>query len=63
MPDPQSINPWLTLGQLRDDLRQARALLRRKPRKSITNDDARALIALERALARIGDGARDDSNA
>jgi hypothetical protein len=48
--------PWTTLGRVRDDLRQARAIA-----DKIDLPIVRQLAAhINRALARIGDGSRSD---
>lgn len=60
--DASSSEPWTTLGYVRDDLRQARAHLRKRAQKFRTNDDAQAAICIERALARIGDGTREEQS-
>lgn len=56
-------DPWLVLGQLRDDLKQARAFLSKaRPPNYRNNNEARALIAINRALERVGDGTREADN-
>jgi hypothetical protein len=54
--DHKQHEPWRTLGQIRDDLRQARAVLSKFKSPACEF----ALEHVNRALARIGDGSRSE---
>lgn len=58
--DHKMQQPWQVLGQIRDDLRQARAHLRNF--KNWNLPSKLACECIERALARVGDGSQENGN-
>lgn len=58
--DHKMNEPWQTLGKIRDDLKQARAVLQMSHNSPVAN---MALEHVNRALARVGDGSRDEGGA